>query len=66
MGQGNTFEERTASPYDAASGYPTAFASSLGLSAENNVLLNRLDPPLTGGSFQQAFIRACCAQQINA
>jgi hypothetical protein len=39
---------------------------SLSRPAQSKFLLNRLDLPLVGGSVQQAFIHACCAQQINA
>jgi hypothetical protein len=39
---------------------------SLRQPAQSKFLFNRLDLPLVGGSVQQAFIHACCAQQINA
>jgi len=43
-----------------------AMCLSLRQPAQSKFLLNRFDLPLMGGSVQQAFIHACCAQQINA
>jgi hypothetical protein len=43
---------------------PSALGEANRLKA--NSYLKKCNLPLMGGSVQQAFIHACCAQQINA
>jgi len=66
MGQGHVFDDPIDTLSVATSRCPNAICPASSLSAENNFLLNKLGRSLQGGSVQQAFIHACCAQRINA
>ena len=55
---------------DLAAALPDVDSAAVWLSlsqlAQSKFLLKKFDLPLVGGLVQQAFIHACCAQQINA